>query len=111
MSAHIVTAQSFDKLGLKDLALWTLDQARQVDDQNPTVNRHMALLFEERGQFTQAIALWRLVAKALPKDQEAGKKAMHLAASETIAKGKYDQAVTGDCADADRAGPANQRRG
>jgi len=95
MRAHVVQAHAFSELGLKDLALWTLDQARQVNADNPTVNRAMALLFEERGQFTQAIALWRLVAKKLPKDQEAGKKAAHLAASESIMKGKYEEAVSG----------------
>ena len=93
--SHVIQALAFDKLGLKDLALWTLDQARQVDPNNATVNRQMALLFEERGTFTQAISLWRLVAKKLPKDKEATKKATSLAASETISRGKYEDAVAG----------------
>lgn len=94
--AHVISAESFMKLGLKDLALWTLDQARQIDDKNPVINRLMAQMFEDRGQFNQAMALWKLVAQKLPNDKEAAKKANDLAASATIARGKYDQAPTGD---------------
>jgi len=94
--AHIVSAASFEKLGLNDLALWTLDQARQIDDKNPVINRLMAQMFEARGQFNQAMALWKLVAQKLPNDKEAAKKANDLAASATIAKGKYEQTSAGN---------------
>jgi tetratricopeptide (TPR) repeat protein len=94
--ALVVSAQSFYALGLKDLAVWSYDQARQIDGKNATINRAMALLFEERGEFQKAIILWRLVAEALPKDKEAAKKATQLAASDTIQKGKYDQASSGE---------------
>ncbi|MEI7684607.1 MAG: hypothetical protein WCL32_06235 [Planctomycetota bacterium] len=93
--AHIVSAASFEKLGLNDLALWTLDQARQIDDKNPVINRLMAQMFEARGQFNQAMALWKLVAQKLPNDKEAAKKSNDLAASATIAKGKYGETSTG----------------
>ncbi len=96
LRAHMVSAHAFDKLGLKDLALWTLDQARQIEANDPVVNRQMAILFEERGNFIQAMALWKLVAEKCPKDKEAAKKATSLAASDTIKKGNYDQASTGD---------------
>lgn len=108
--AQIVSATAFQKLGLKDLALWTLDQARQADDKNPIVNRQMALLFEERGQFNQAMALWKLVAQKVPSDKEAAKKANDLAASATIAKGKYDQAPTGDAISPAKANAAPAQR-
>jgi tetratricopeptide (TPR) repeat protein len=96
LRALLVSAHAFDALGLKDLALWSFDQARQIEANNPTINRKMAILFEERGQFPQAIQLWKMVAAKLPKDQEAAKKATQLAASATIAKGKYDQASSGE---------------
>jgi tetratricopeptide (TPR) repeat protein len=96
LRAQVVSASAFEQLGLKDLALWTLDQARSAEANDPSINRHMARLFEERGQFTQAMGLWKLVAQKLPKDKEAAKKASELAATATIAKGKYDQASTGD---------------
>lgn len=92
----LVMAQAFKDVGLSDLAVWSLDQARQIQPNDPNVNRTMAKLFEERGQFVQAIKLWKLVAEKLPKDKEAAKKANELAASATIAKGKYDQAITGE---------------
>jgi tetratricopeptide (TPR) repeat protein len=66
LRALIVSAHAFDALGLKDLALWSFDQARQIEANNPTINRQMARLFEERGQFPQAIQLWKMVAAKLP---------------------------------------------
>jgi len=42
------------------------------------------------------MALWKLVAQKNPKDKEASKKANDLAASQTIAKGRYDQAASGE---------------
>ena len=90
LRAHIVSAKAFESAGLNDLALWTLDQARQVNGMNPAINRHMAQMFEERGQFNQAMALWKLVAQKVPSDKEAAKKANDLAASATIAKGRYE---------------------
>ncbi len=95
LRALTTSANSFDKLGLKDLALWSFDQARGINPDDPVVNRQMALLFEERGNFNQAIALWKLIAIKLPKDKEAAKKATQLAASATIAKGNYDGASAG----------------
>jgi len=59
LRALIVSAHAFNALGLKDLALWSLDQARQIEANNPTINRQMALLFEERGQFQLAIQFWK----------------------------------------------------
>src|SRR5262249_47918760 len=46
LRAHVLSATAFEQLGLKDLALWTLDQARQIEANNPSINRHMAQLFE-----------------------------------------------------------------
>jgi len=96
LRALVISAHAFNALGLKDLALWSFDQARQIEADNTAINRDMAILFEERGQFSQAITLWKLVAAKNPKDKEAAKKATQLAASATIAKGKYDQASTGE---------------
>jgi tetratricopeptide (TPR) repeat protein len=93
--ASILQAHAFQELGLIDMALWTLDQARQAAPENHRVNRPMARLFEQKGQFTQAIQLWRLVHKKCPKDLEASKKPTALAASETISQGGYDDAAAG----------------
>ena len=93
--ASILQSYAFDQLGLKDLALWTLDQARSADPNNHRINRPMARLFEDRGQYNQAIALWKLVHKKCPRDLEASKKATNLAASATIKEGGYDDAASG----------------
>jgi tetratricopeptide (TPR) repeat protein len=88
-------ADAADTLGLLDLAIWTLEQARQKNPRDFTLNRTLARLYEKRGNFTQAIALWELVRRAQPTDPEAMTKAKDLAANETIARGQYEAAVAG----------------
>ncbi|MFO0937778.1 MAG: hypothetical protein U0798_14840 [Gemmataceae bacterium] len=88
-------AEAFDALGLLDLAVLTLDQARQKYPKEPSLNRQLARLFEKRGDFSRAIALWQLVREAVPTDVEASHKAKDLAASETIARGNYEESVAG----------------
>lgn len=88
-------AEAFDALGLVDLAIFTLDQARQKAPKDPTINRALARLFEKRGDFKQAIALWQHVREAQPSDVEAAHKAKDLAASETIARGQYEAVASG----------------
>jgi tetratricopeptide (TPR) repeat protein len=88
-------SEAFEALGLLDLAVYTLDQARQKYPDDATLNRALARLFEKRGDFTKAIGLWQLVQKANPKDVEAAHKAKDLAASETIARGGYAESISG----------------
>lgn len=83
-------AEAADALGLLDHAVFILDQARQKDPKDATLNRALARLFEKRGNYSQAIALWQLVKEVDPKDVEAAHKAKDLAASETIARGRYE---------------------
>src|SRR5262249_48788822 len=87
-------AEAAAALGLLDRAIWTLEQARQKNPQDLTVNRSLARLFEKRGNFAQAIALWEMIRRAAPRDVEAQDKAKDLAANETIARGHYDAVVT-----------------
>src|SRR5205814_6368790 len=94
VGTHMDMAEAAEALGLLDLAVWTLEQARQKNPQDATVNRALARLFEKRGNFTQAIALWELIRRAAPSDVEPQDKAMDLAANETIARGRYDEVVT-----------------
>ena len=88
-------AEAFDALGLMDLAVFTLDQARQKYPKDSTLNRALARLFEKRGDFQKAIVLWQLVKEVHPTDVEAAHKAKDLAASETIQKGQYVEAAAG----------------
>jgi tetratricopeptide (TPR) repeat protein len=86
-------AAAADALGLLDIAIWTLEQARQKDPRDAAVNRALARLYEKRGNFSQAIALWELVRRVVPNDVEAQGKSKDLAASETIARGHYEAMV------------------
>jgi tetratricopeptide (TPR) repeat protein len=91
IGAQMDMAEAADALGLIDLAIWILEQARQKDPNLATLNRSLARLYEKRGNFAQAIALWELVRKVDPADIEAAHKAKDLAASETIQRGQYEQ--------------------
>src|SRR5438132_3775928 len=86
-------AEAADSLGLLDLAVWTLEHARQKNPKDATVNRMLARLYEKRGNFSQAIGLWELVRKEDPQDVEAQHKSKDLAASDTIARGNYEAVV------------------
>ncbi|MBL8794064.1 MAG: tetratricopeptide repeat protein [Planctomycetia bacterium] len=112
IGAQMDMADAADALGLLDLAIWILQQAREKDPNHAALNRSLARLFEKRGNFTQAINLWELVHKVDPSDIEAHHKAKDLAASETILRGQYDQVTAtpretaADEAPARRPGPA-----
>lgn len=88
-------ADAFDALGLVDLAVFSLEQARQKNPKDATLNRAMARMFEKRGDFKKAMAMWQLVKDSNPGDVEAAHKAKDLAASETIARGGYEQVISG----------------
>jgi tetratricopeptide (TPR) repeat protein len=109
--AQMDQAEAAEALGLRDLAIWTLEQARQKNPRDLTLNRALARLYERRGNFTQAIALWDMIRKAAPADAEAQSKAKDLAASETIARGQYEQAVVGQGTARSGSHPAAPRVG
>ncbi len=86
-------ADAAEVLGLLDLAIWNLEQARQKAAFDVPLNRALAHLYEKRGNFTQAIALWELIRKVKPGDIEAQQKIKNLAADDTIARGQYHAAI------------------
>jgi tetratricopeptide (TPR) repeat protein len=96
MGVQMDMALAADGLGLIDMAIFILDQARQKYPKDPTLNRALARLFEKRGNFAHAIALWQQVKEVVPGDVEAAHKAKDLAASETIQRGQYDQNLSGE---------------
>ncbi|MBM3980864.1 MAG: hypothetical protein FJ304_11375 [Planctomycetes bacterium] len=95
LGAQMDMAEAFDALGLSDLAVFTLDQARQKYPKDATLNRALARQFEKRGDFQKAMVLWQLVRDSNPQDVEAAHKAKDLAASATIQKGGYEEAAAG----------------
>jgi tetratricopeptide (TPR) repeat protein len=86
-------SEAAEALGLGEVAVWFLEQARHKDPMDVSVNRALARLYERRGNFAQAIALWERIRKAVPRDTEAQHKAKDLAAADTIARGNYEAVV------------------
>lgn len=94
--AQVELAEAAEVLGLTDVAVWSLEQARHVDPETPELNRRLARLYERRGQFTQALALWELVRKAAPADEEACHRLQAVSAGAAAPTGPTldEQAVT-----------------
>src|SRR5260370_1298309 len=86
-------AEAVDALGLLDLAVWLLEQARQRDSQQVALNRALARLYEKRGNFARAITLWEMIRKVVPQDVEARHKGKDLSARETISRGRYEESA------------------
>lgn len=114
--AQMDMADGAECLGLLDLAVWLLEQARQKDPRDVAVNRSLARLYERRGNFAQAIQLWDLVRRVAPNDLEAQHKAKDLAAEETIARGQYHATIgkatakAGEAAEGEAEAPAEPVR-
>jgi tetratricopeptide (TPR) repeat protein len=105
VGAQMYMAEAAESLGLLDLAIWSLEQARQKQPFDPHLNRALARLYESRGNFTQAIALWELIHKVKPSDVEAKQKIKNLAADDTIARGQYNTFVPSNAEPAAEAPP------
>jgi hypothetical protein len=48
-------------------------------------------LYEKRGRFREAIAMWEWVHQADPNDIEASRKSRDLSVADTIARGQYEE--------------------
>src|SRR6185437_9151014 len=93
VGAQMDMADAAEVLDLLDMAIWNLEQARQKQALHVPLNRALAHLYEKRGNFTQAIALWELIRKVKPGDIEAQQKIKNLAADDTIARGQYHATI------------------
>jgi serine/threonine-protein kinase len=89
VDTHRDMAEAAEKLGLPNLAMWLLEQARDLLPQNTDLMRAMARLFENRTEWKPAIALWERVLRNEPDDAEARRKINQLAVSDHLAKGLY----------------------
>jgi tetratricopeptide (TPR) repeat protein len=89
VSAVLDMGQAAQALGLTDLAAWLLEQGRAQSPDSTALARALALVYEERKQLKQAIALWEFVRKAEPDDFEAPKKINALSVNEHISKVKH----------------------
>jgi serine/threonine protein kinase len=92
VSTHMEMAQAAEALGLENLAVWLLEEARDKDSGHIDINRALAQLYEDRGDFKQAIIHWERVRQADPSDPETSRKITQLAASETIVRVRRKEA-------------------
>lgn len=90
VGAQTDMADAAEQLGLLDLAVWFVEQARHKKPRDAELARRLARLYERRGNFTQAMAVWELVRQVDPGDGQAGAKLRELAVSETIERGKFE---------------------
>ncbi|MHB1423166.1 MAG: tetratricopeptide repeat protein [Gemmataceae bacterium] len=111
VGAQMDMAEAAEALGLIDLAVWNLEQARQKQPFDPHLNRALARLYEDRGNFTQAIALWELIHKVKPNDVEAKHKIKDLAADDTIVRGQYHAVIRSSPEQAEEEQPAEAASG
>ncbi len=93
--ALVNMAEAARELGLDEVELIYLRSAWESDPKDVGVNRLCAHAWAERRQFDQAIACWRRVLQARPKDEEAQKAIGDLAVEKTIAVGGYEDQDAG----------------
>jgi hypothetical protein len=103
--AQLDMGDAAEQLGLLDLAMWILEEARAQDLGNAAVNRVLARLYEKCGKLAEAVALWELVRKAVPQDGEAFQKIHDLAAKDTIQRGRYLENLRGTKVSSRRSNP------
>jgi tetratricopeptide (TPR) repeat protein len=82
-------ARAADGLGMLEVAVWSLEQARHGRPHDPAVNRALAALYERQGNFTQAIKLWEKVAAEDPADPDAALKITNLTAHDYLNRGEF----------------------
>src|SRR5262249_24931806 len=93
VGTHLDMASAAEALDLLDLAVWLLEEVWEPGSPDLTVCRSLARLQEKRGNFKRAIRLWETVRKLDPLDDQAHHTARDPAATETIARGQYQQQV------------------
>jgi serine/threonine protein kinase len=85
----LAMAEAADALELRDVAGWLLAAALHEHPHHPRLSRALAFLNERRGNFAQAIALWKMISSRSPDDAEARQKLKDLAAKQAISLGDY----------------------
>ncbi len=91
--AQVDLGTAAEELCWLDTATWSLEQARALQPKNQALIRQLALLYERQQNFKQATGLWQLLLKLAPNHPEATNKLHHLAASETIHRGRYAETI------------------
>lgn len=80
-------------LGLRDVQLYYLHWALEVDGKDVETNKQAAEALGATGQFDQAIACWQRVLAQKPGDPEAERAVARLSVEQTLQKGGYNPAL------------------
>jgi serine/threonine protein kinase len=89
VSAQLEMAESAEALGLMDVAVWMIEDARRHAPNDLNVLRALAGLYERQKRLPKAISIWEQVRQADASDIEANAKIRELSVSDTLARGKY----------------------
>jgi tetratricopeptide (TPR) repeat protein len=88
IGVQIDLADSAEELGLGNLALWMLEQARRQAPDNVVVLKTLAQLLERLKRLPQAIVLWEKIHEVDPDDLEAKQKIKDLSVAEVMARNR-----------------------
>jgi serine/threonine protein kinase len=89
ISTQIDLGIAAESLGLHALASWMLEEARLKAPNDVTLLRAYAHLLERQKRLNKAISVWEQIRQLDPTNGEASSKIKDLAASDTIARGKF----------------------
>ncbi|HEY2253076.1 MAG TPA: tetratricopeptide repeat protein [Planctomycetaceae bacterium] len=81
------------ELGYQEVAKFAYEESLKVDGSNVGVNRNLALLYEERSQYAEAVKCWQRVLKVEPTSGEARSKITALDAKTVMDRGGYEGAA------------------
>ncbi|MBW3541261.1 MAG: tetratricopeptide repeat protein [Planctomycetes bacterium] len=84
-------AEAGVNLGYGDVAVWFYERALEGDADNMAYNRQLALLLEERGNYSRALQCWRKIQQLDPLNSEARSKMTQLD-TKTMMESGYEEA-------------------
>ncbi len=87
--AQLEMAESAEALGLMDLAVWMMEDARRQAPNDLHVLRTLAGQYERQKRFPKAITIWEQLREIDPSDVEANAKIRQLSVCDTLARSKY----------------------
>ncbi len=94
VSALLANSTACGLMDQDDTELAYLKWASDANPKEETVNRRLARLCEQRGEFDQAITYWNRVKMVKADDEEALKGIANCTVKKTIDRGGYEEAVS-----------------
>lgn len=80
------------ELGYQECAIFAYEESLKVDKTNIAVNKSLASLLEERGEYQRAVECWQRILKADANSGEARGKITALSAKSVLDRGGYEGA-------------------